>query len=481
MILYLLGRIMILEAGLMVPSVIISLASHDGSWWAFLVTMAFLVAVGIAISIRKPEDTSIYSREGLITVALAWVIISLTGAMPMFLSGAVPNYVDALFETASGFTTTGASALTSVEDLPRAVLFWRSFTHWVGGMGVLVLVLAILPISDDRSMTLMRAEVPGPIAGKLVPRMRKTAFYLYAVYTAMTLVLVVLLLFSGIGAFDSFCLAFGTAGTGGFAVTNAGVGGYNNAYVEIVISIFMLLFGINFNLYYLILIKRWREALRSEELHVFGAVVAFAVVTIAISIYGTYRSVGTSLRLALFQTASIISTTGFATADFNTWPVYAQCVLVVLMFIGGCAGSTGGGIKVSRVMILFKSAIAEIRHTAHPHAVTMVRVDGKRVDKATLTSVRNYLALYVFILALVTLLISAVDGQYDFATHFTAAVSCFNNIGPGLSAVGPYGNFAGYSAFSKIVLSFAMLAGRLEIYPIALLFSAETWRRTRKI
>ena len=478
MIVYLLGRILTVEAVLMAPSAVLAAIYGEGDLKAFLFTMLLLAVVGVSLSCRRPKNSAIFVREGLVTVAAAWILISAFGALPMVISGAIPSYVDALFEMISGFTTTGASILPQVETLPHGVLFWRSFSHWVGGMGVLVFVMAVVPMSDNRSMVLMRAEVPGPVAGKLVPRMRSTAKLLYGVYSVMTVVLIVLLLFGGMPVFDAVCTAFGTAGTGGFSVRNAGIAFYDSAYIDVVLSIFMLLFGVNFNLYYLILIGRVREALRSEELRWFGIIVAASVCIIAIDIFASFQSVGLSLRHALFQVSSIISTTGFATVDFAQWPVLSHEVLLLLMLIGSCAGSTGGGIKISRVVICVKSFAAELHHMLHPHAVTVVRLDRKAIDKETLIGTRNYLIGYVLIIILVSLLLAVFDDAFDFLTHFSATMACFNNIGPGLSVVGPMSNYAAYSPASKLLLSLAMLAGRLEVFPIVLLFSPRTWRRS---
>ena len=478
MIVYLLGRILTVEAVLMAPSAVLAAIYGEGDLKAFLFTMLLLAVVGVALSCRRPKNSAIFAREGLVTVAAAWILISAFGALPMVISGAIPSYVDALFEMISGFTTTGASILPQVEPLPHGVLFWRSFSHWVGGMGVLVFVMAVVPMSDNRSMVLMRAEVPGPVAGKLVPRMRSTAKLLYGVYSVMTVVLIVLLLFGGMPVFDAVCTAFGTAGTGGFSVRNAGIAFYDSAYIDVVLSIFMLLFGVNFNLYYLILIGRVREALRSEELRWFGIIVAASVCIIAVDIFASFQSVGLSLRHALFQVSSIISTTGFATVDFAQWPVLSHEVLLLLMLIGSCAGSTGGGIKISRVVICVKSFAAELHHMLHPHAVTVVRLDRKAIDKETLIGTRNYLIGYVLIIILVSLLLAVFDDAFDFLTHFSATMACFNNIGPGLSVVGPMSNYAAYSPASKLLLSLAMLAGRLEVFPIVLLFSPRTWRRS---
>ncbi len=478
MIVYLLGRILTVEAVLMAPSAVLAAIYGEDDLKAFLITMLLLAVIGVALSFRRPKNSAIFAREGLVTVAAAWILISAFGALPMVISGAIPSYIDALFEMISGFTTTGASIVPLVEELPHGVLFWRSFSHWVGGMGVLVFVMAVLPMSDNRSMVLMRAEVPGPVAGKLVPRMRSTAKLLYGVYSFMTIVLIALLLLGGMPAFDAVCTAFGTAGTGGFAVRNAGIAFYDSAYIDVVLSIFMLLFGVNFNLYYLILIGRVREALRSEELRWFGIIVAASVLIIAADIFAGFQNVGLSLRHALFQVSSIISTTGFATVDFAQWPVLSHEVLLLLMLIGSCAGSTGGGIKISRVVICVKSFAAEMHHMLHPHAVTVVRLDRKAIDKETLIGTRNYLIGYVLIVILVLLLLAVFDDMFDFLTHFSATMACFNNIGPGLSAVGPMSNYAAYSPASKLLLSLAMLAGRLEVFPIILLFSPRTWRRS---
>lgn len=475
MVLYLLGRILTVEAALMAPSAVLAAVYGEGDLTAFLITMGILAVIGIPLSIRKPANGAIYAREGFTTVALAWILVSALGALPMVLSGAIPSYVDALFEMVSGFTTTGASILSDVESLPHGVVFWRSFSQWVGGMGVLVFVMAILPMSDNRSMVLMRAEVPGPTVGKLVPRMRSTAKILYATYSAITLILMALLLLGGMPVFDSVCTALSTAGTGGFAVRNAGIAYYDSAYIEIVLAVFMLPFSINFNLYYLILIRRVREALKSEELRWFIGIVAVATLAITANVLSLYDTVGTSLGHAFFQVSSVISTTGFATVDFAAWPMFAQEILLGLMFVGGCAGSTAGGFKISRLVLCAKSFAAEINHVLHPHAVTVVRLDQKPVERETITGTRIYLIGYVLIVAFVTLML-AFDG-YDFTTNFSAAMTCFNNVGPGLSTVGPMGNFAALSPFSKVLLSVTMLAGRLEVFPIVVLFSPRFWRR----
>ncbi len=402
-------------------------------------------------------------------MAYAWIVISLIGAVPLFLTGQFRSYWSALFEVVSGFTTTGASVLAAPERLPHGVLFWRSFTHWVGGMGVLVFVLMIIPMKNDNSMHLIRAEVPGPTAGKLVPRMKRTSAILYGIYAAMTVVLVILLLFGGVGLFDSLCLAFGTAGTGGFATSAAGIAGYNSPYVEVLLSVFMLLFGVNFNVYYLILLGRIKDALKSEEVRCYLGIVAAATIAITLNLFHGLANLGLTLRQAFFQVSSIITTTGFATVDFDLWPEFSKHTLVLLMLVGACAGSTGGGLKVSRVIILVKSFFAEIRYIISPKSIQTVRLEYKTVDKATLNSTRTYAAAYLMLVSLSTLLIS-LNG-YDLTTNLTAVLSCINNIGPGLARVGPTANFSVYSDAAQALLSVVMLIGRLEIFPIFTIFS----------
>ncbi len=477
MVVFLLGRILLLEALLMLPSVFVGLYYREAITWCFLPAMGALVLLGL-FGIKKPKNTAIYAREGFLTVAAAWLLMSLFGAVPLWLSGEFRTFWDCLFEIVSGFTTTGASILSSVEQLPRCILFWRSFSHWVGGMGVLVFVLAVMPMSEERSMHLMRAEVPGPVKGKLVPRMRDTAKILYAVYSALTVILIILLWAGGMPLFESVCHAFGAAGTGGFAVKNAGIAAYDSTYIHVVLSVFMLLFGVNFSLYHLILIGKWKNAVRSEELRVYFCIVAAAVALITVNTISSANSFGISLRDAFFQVSSIITTTGYATADFNLWPAFSRMILVLLMFFGACAGSTGGALKISRVVILFKSARQEIRKLLHPRSVTVVRMEGKPLGTDLLRSTLTFFLLYIACLALGVFLLS-LDEQ-DFETNFTAALACLSNIGPGLGKVGPTGNYGFYSSASKVLLSFEMLAGRLELFPIIMLFSPLTYRHRSK-
>ena len=469
-----LGMILLCLAVLMI------LPTIAGLWYGenvshFIITMAITGAVGFVMTRVKPYSSVIYAKDGFVIVGLGWILMSLFGALPFVISGDIPNYIDAVFETVSGFTTTGSSILENVEEMSQGCLFWRSFTHWIGGMGVLVFIMAVLPMSGEHSMHIMRAEVPGPTVGKLVPRVRQTAKILYLIYVAMTAVEVVLLLFGGMSLFDALIHAFGSAGTGGFSNKAASVGAYDSAYIEMVIAMFMALFAINFNLFFLILIGRWREALKSEELHWYLAIIAASVLAIALGIRDIYGSMLTALRHAFFNVSSITSTTGFCTVDYVQWPEYCQWILVILMFCGACAGSTGGGLKTSRVAMIFKNIACEIRQMLHPRTVTRVQMDGKRVDETGMKAVNTFFACFMVVLVLGTFLVS-LDG-HDTATNFTAVLSCLSNIGPGISLVGPTGNFNIFSYASKIVLTFAMLIGRLEIYPILILFAPSTWKR----
>ena len=476
MIGFVIGRILLTEAALLMLPMAVA-AAYGEAVLPFLIPALLLAVIGLALGLRSPKRSSLYARDGFAVVALAWVLMSVFGALPFVISGDIPHFVDAFFETVSGFTTTGASILTEIEPLGRGVLFWRSFTHWVGGMGVLVFVMAILPMSagDGHGMHLMRAEVPGPSVGKLVSRMGDTAKILYGIYLALTLLEIALLLLGGMPLFDACIHAFGTAGTGGFSSRNLSVGAYDSAYFDVVIGVFMLLFGVNFNLYYFLLIKRFRDVFRSEELRAYLLIVGAAVAAIAADIVHIYGTVGRSLRYAFFQVASIITTTGFATADFNTWPEFSRAILVILMFVGACAGSTGGGVKVARVVILCKTSLGDMRKMLHPNAVTTVRFEGKPLTDRTIRSVHLFLTVYILIFTASVLLLSLE--RFDLVTTFTAVAACINNIGPGLEVVGPMGNYAQFSPAAKLLLSFDMLAGRLELFPMLLLFAPSIWRR----
>ncbi len=468
-IIRLIGKIILTEVILMIPSLLIAFAYGEGDAAGFLFTMIPAGLLGLLLTFVRKSEERMSSRDGYFIVAAAWIIISLIGAMPLYISGEFDSYWNALFEIVSGFTTTGASILARPEKLGHGILFWRSFTHWIGGMGVLVFVMMVMPMENDNSMHLVRAEVPGPTAGKLVPRMRTTSMILYGIYAAMTLILIVILHLFGMETFDSFCIAFGTAGTGGFATSSAGIAGYNSLAIEITLSIFMLLFGVNFSVYHLILLGKLKEAFSMEEVKTYLAIVAVSTLAIACNIINFAGGFFKGLRQAFFQVSSIITTTGFATVDFDLWPEFSKHLLVLLMVVGACAGSTGGGMKVSRVLILLKSSIAEVAQIINPKGVVTVRLNGKPVDKKTLSSTRIYAASYMILVCLFTLIVS-LDGL-DFTTNFTAVLSCFNNIGPGLNLVGPMVNFSVYSDWAQVILSVAMLTGRLEIFPMLLLFA----------
>ena len=473
MIGFVLGRILLVESGLMAAPLIVTMLYGESAVAAFLIPIGLLLVLGLALGLRVPKDTTIYAREGLAVVALSWVTMSLFGALPFCLSQAIPSYIDSFFETVSGFTTTGASILSEVESMEHGLLFWRSFTHWVGGMGVLVFVMAVLPMADGRGMHLMRAEVPGPSVGKLSSKLSDTAKTLYAMYLVLTALEVVFLIAGGMPLFDALVNAFGTAGTGGFSHLNRSIGQYGNPYYEIVIGIFLLLFGINFNLYYFLLMRRFREVFRSEELLTYLSIVALATVGIAFNIRSICASLPEAFRQSFFQVATIITTAGFTSADFDLWPSFSKTVLVMLMFFGACAGSTAGGIKIARIVILFKSAARDVQRMIHPHAVATVRFEGKTLDDKTIRGTHLYLSAYLMLFVLSVILIS-LEGN-DLVTSFTSVAACLNNIGPGLGKVGPTGNFGFYSVPAKLLLSFDMLAGRLDIFPMLVLCAPAVW------
>ena len=469
------GRILLVEAALLIFPAIGAIFYGDDTLLAFALTIAALSVTGLLAVRKKPKNQTIYAKDGYVIVALSWILMSLFGALPFFISGHIPHFIDAFFETVSGFTTTGSTILRSVEALPKSLLFWRSFTHWIGGMGILVFVIAIMPKTESSSMHVMRAEVPGSTVGKLVSKLRASARILYGIYCVMTAIEIIMLFAGGMPLFDSIVNSFATAGTGGFGILNNSIEGYNSLYAEMVIAVFMLLFGVNFNLYYLMIIKHGKQALKSEELRWYIGVVAASVLIIATSLISTKHSVGDSFRHAFFQVSSIITTTGFSSTNFDTWPMIAKTVLVILMIIGACAGSTGGGIKVSRLVILVKSGLRDIKKALNPRSIETVKMDKRTVEEPIVKSVSVFFATYMLILAGSMLLVS-LDGR-DFTTTSTAVIACVGNIGPGLGAVGPAGNFADFSVLSKIVLSFDMLAGRLELIPMLMLFSPYAWSR----
>ncbi len=478
MISFLMGHIMRLEAIFMMPPLAISLYGNEHSAsFGFFVTIAVLIVVSLICIKFKPANKTYYAREGFVTVALAWIAVSLFGALPFYISGEIPGLVDSVFETVSGFTTTGASILTDVESLPKGLLYWRSFTHWLGGMGVLVFLLAIVPMTkgSGNSMFLLRAESPGPQVDKLVPKISETAKILYKIYIVLTLVQIVFLLAGGMPLFDSVTIAFGTAGTGGFAIKNDSIAGYS-PYLQMVVTVFMVIFGINFNIFYLLLIREFSKAFHDEELRAYLGIMFGSILLITINILPLYDShLWGAFRHATFQVSSVMTTTGFATADFNQWPELSRTILVVLMILGASAGSTGGGIKTSRVLILFKTAKRAVRKLLCPHSVKVVKLNGNVLDEGVINGVYIYMTVYSMISVLSLLLIS-VD-NYSFETNLTAVMACLNNIGPGLGLVGPMGNFSIYSDFSKLVLTGNMLIGRLEIFPMLLLFFPSVWKR----
>ena len=477
MVFYTVGNIALVEAALLLLPALVALIYLEKSGFSFLITAALSLAVGMFfILFFKPQSRLIYAKEGFAIVAYAWLLMSAVGALPFVLGGAIPSYIDAFFETVSGFTTTGASILTDVESLDKCMLFWRSFTHWIGGMGVLVLVTAVVPNIADRSLNILKAEMPGPTVGKLVPRSRDTAKILYWIYFGMTAILTVLLIAGGMPIFDSIVHAFGTAGTGGFGIKADSIASYS-PYLQWVITAFMFLFAINFNLYYLMLIRKFRAVFKSDELWFFCALVLFCIGAITVDILPMYETFEEAIRLSAFQVCTIVSTTGYATADFNLWPGLSKALLLILMFIGGCAGSTGGGLKAARVVILFKSIKKELKRLLHPRSVKAVMSEGKKLDDETLNGVTSYFAVYTLCIIAVFVLLSFEP--FDFETNFTASVACFNNIGPGFGGVGPASSFADYSGFSKIILSFAMLLGRLEVFPLLLGLNPLIWKRSK--
>lgn len=474
MVFYILGFMLKFESAfLMLPALVGLIYKEEAARYYFLIALLCL-ACGFVLSRKKPSSSNLYTRDGFVTVALSWIVMSIFGAMPFTLCGDIPSYVDALFETISGFTTTGASILTDVEALTHTSLFWRSFTHWIGGMGVFVFIMAILPLMGGSTMNLMKAESPGPSVSKLVPHVKDTAKILYGMYIAMTVIEIVLLCVFGMPLFDALCTTFGTVGTGGFGIKNDSMAGYSPALQNIV-TIFMILSGINYAFYFFLLSKKVKDAFRIEEVRWYLLIIVTAASVIMYDTRHLYASLAENARHAFFQVGSIITTTGYATTDFDLWPSMSKTVIVILMFIGACAGSTGGGMKVSRLVILFKTIKKELSLIVHPREIRKIRIDGHVIEHSTLRATNVFLVIY-FILLLGTTLLISVD-EFDFTTNFTAVVSTLNNIGPGLNQVGPTQNFSIYSAFSKFVLMFNMLAGRLELFPMMILLLPSTWKR----
>lgn len=471
---YVLGTVIKFESLFLLLPVFVGILYGEKNTWYFFAAALMCLAVGTLLSFKKPKSYIFYAVEGFVSVSLSWVALSLFGALPFWMSGEIPSFTDALFEAVSGFTTTGASILSDVEALSHCAMFWRSFTHWIGGMGVLVFVLAVFPMGGGQTMFLMKAESPGPSVEKLVPRVRATATILYGVYTVMTFAEIILLAATGMPLFDAVTLSMGTAGTGGFGILNDSVGSYA-PHLQVIITVFMILFGVNFNIYYLLLRRKPKAVFQSEELRTYLGIILASGLVIAWNIRGLFPNPLDALRHAFFQVASVITTTGYSTADFNVWPSLSASILVMLMFVGACAGSTGGGMKVSRIVIMAKSVIKELFLVNHPHGVRTVKMDGRTVDKETVRSINIFVVVYALIYVGSVLLISL--DNFDFTTNFTAVAATINNIGPGLSLVGPASNFGMFSVLSKVVLIFDMLAGRLELLPMIVLFAPMTWRR----
>ncbi|MBR6515059.1 MAG: TrkH family potassium uptake protein [Clostridia bacterium] len=490
-ILYFTGRLICIEALLMILPLIVSAIYKEDCYIAFLIVITIAFSLGMFLTwVSRPRDKTIYAREGFIIVALSWVVFSAIGALPFVISGAIPSYVDAFFETVSGFTTTGASILTNIDELYqgsyKGILFWRSFTHWIGGMGILVFVVAMTSSVSDRSIHILKAEMPGPTMGKLVPRLRDTAKLLYLIYIGLTLILIALLWAGDMNLYDSIVHAVGTAGTGGFGIKGDSLKSYS-AYSQWVIGIFMFLFGLNFNVYYFTLIRRFKDLKHCAEAWIYLAIASVSIIAVTLNIMPLFdNSFGEALRQGVFQVGTVMSTTGYATADFNTWPQLSKAILFVLMFSGACANSTAGGLKISRVILLIKSIRVQLKKLIHPRSVNTVKFEGKNLDNDTLVATTNYFSLYMICIIAIFIAIS-LDGVAEAAiiagegniieTNFTAVVACFNNIGPGLGMVGPAGGFSFYSPVSKIILSVAMLLGRLEIFPILLTLAPNTWRK----
>ena len=469
------GKTLLLEAAAMVLPMLVGLL-YGESPLPFLLAILITAAVGALLTIPK-AGSKLFAREGFFTVGLIWVLFGVFGALPFYFCGHFNSYVDCLFECISGFSTTGATILSEIEGLPMGILFWRSFSHWLGGMGVLVLTIALLPSLGSRSAFLMRAESPGPVKSKLVPKTSQSSKILYGIYLSLTVIQIICLRCAGMNLYDSVVHAFATAGTGGFSNRNLSIAAYDSPAIEIIITIFMLLFALNFAVYFLILCGKWRRVLKSDELRFFLIVVALSGLIIAFNTNASYSGgFGAALRHAFFQVASVISTTGFASADFNLWPELSRCILVLLMFIGACAGSTGGGLKCARVLLLLKNLRREIHELIHPRSVHVVKLDGQVVEERVLHTVHVFFSAYLLILACGVLLISL--DNFSFTTTVTAVISCLGNIGPGLELVGPMGNFSIFSSLSKLVLSLCMIIGRLEVFPILILFSQNAWKRS---
>lgn len=478
MVRYVIGHILKIETAFMLIPLALSFFYHESITVkkAYVFTMLLLLFSSLLISKKIPENQKIYAKEGLVIVSISWIALSLFGALPFVFSKRIPSFIDAFFETVSGFTTTGASVLTNVEALENSLLFWRSFTHLVGGMGVLVLALAILPKNNNQSLHIMKAEVPGPTFGKLVAKMSYNSRILYMIYIFITIVITVLLKLGGMSLFDSIVHAFGTVGTGGFGIKNSSIAYYHSSYIDYVLGIGMLLCGMNFNLFYALLLKNYKQVFKNEELKYYCGIVAIAIIAIAVNISSSYTSIRLLFRDVFFTVSSVITTTGYSTVDFDTWPVFSKTILLLLMFVGGCAGSTAGGLKVSRIAILFKTVVGEFKKIGTPNRVINIKMDKKVITKELSSGISTYLMLYITIF-LIAILFVAWDSP-DFLSAFSAVAATFNNIGPGMGIVGPTSNYASFSNINKVMLSLIMLLGRLEIFPILILFSPSLYKKS---
>lgn len=474
-VIYILGWLLEFEGAFLVLPCLVGVIYGETDALYYALTSLICLVLGFIITRFRPANKSMYAREGFVIVALSWILLSVFGALPFTMSGAIPSYVDAVFETASGFTTTGATILNDVEAMTKCANFWRTFTHWIGGMGVLVFMMAVVPLADGRNMYLMKAESPGPTVGKLVPRVKSTAKILYGMYIALSVIEFIFLLVGKMSVYDALTTTFGTAGTGGFGIYNDSLAGFSS-YVQIVVTVFMIAFGVNFTFYYLLIVVRhWKDAFQMSEVRAYFLIILAAVAVISFDIRNLFGNGFTAVKHAAFQVASIITTTGFSTVDFDQWPELSKTILLGLMFVGACAGSTGGGMKVSRIIIWLKTFIKELKVMIHPRNIYKVAVDGRKVEHEVVRSVNVFLVAYILVFAVSTLIISG--DNFNFTTNFSAVAATINNIGPGFRDVGPMGNFSIFSPISKIVLIFDMIAGRLELFPILLLFSPSTWKK----
>lgn len=475
LVLHILGKVLLLEAVLMVPSLMVAFIYGEGDAPAFIMTIGLLLVVGFLLSIIKSVNKKMYARDGVMIVALAWVLLALFGGLPFYINGAIPSFVDCFFETVSGFTTTGSSILTDVEIIPKGLLFWRSFTHWFGGMGILVFFVSLLPAMNGRTQHILRAESPGPNPGKLVPRIKETSIILYSIYFALTILCTLCLLLAGMPLYDSIVHALGTAGTGGFGIKNNSIAYYNSSTINIILSVFMIIFGVNFTIYFYVIRRNFIEVKKSSEIKLFLLMVGVATLLITLNIRGMYGSMWESFYQSFFQVTSIISTTGYSTTDFNLWPTFSKTILIGLMFTGSCAGSTAGGLKQIRIYIMLKDINRSIKKVIHPRSVLPIKADHKVVEDVQVSNIGTFTFAYFLIMAIAVILVS-VDNN-DFETTFTAVLTAISNVGPGFGLAGPLGNFAFFSDFSKIILSLCMLIGRLEIFPILILLNINAWKK----